>query len=120
MKMKCPVCGADADLIVAAVVEDDQFSAKANDFKLTCGCGLDIEGEFSLIQKCIVTIVFLAPVAGLWAAFLLYGQGIAPAWVRFIVFMLHLIPGFLLGIWLSTRYGKYVISKMTRRTRPLP
>lgn len=111
MKMTCPRCGGDAELTVAAVV-DEQFSSKAHDWKLTCACGMDAEGVFRWRHRVAVTLLFLIPVAVSWAVFLMYGEDITPDWLRFVIFMGHLIAGFLLGMGFSTRYGALVIRAM--------
>lgn len=113
--MKCPTCGASAVLIVAVVMADSDFSCRENDWKLTCRCGLDVEGRFPFVHRIVATVLFLVPIAALWALFLQYGQEIHVKWLSFLIFLVHLIGGFLLGRFLSTRYGVVVIGRMVRR-----
>ena len=111
MKMKCPKCGESAKFTVAAAVEDDEFNDKNNDWKLTCDCGVDVEGKFSRLHRIVLTILFLIPVSLFWGIFLIYADKISANGLRFVVWLLHLFIGFCLSLWVTTKYGSMVIRK---------
>ena len=117
MEQKCPECGKQAKLFLAVIWKNENIPDKGSDWKLACGCGNETEGAFSTVGTVAFTLLYLAPVIVLWGIFLIYGEMIEPAWFRFVVWLIHVIPGVLIGNRISSRYAAGIIRKQigTRR-----
>jgi hypothetical protein len=112
MKVRCPVCRNTADLSVSPFFKEASAPHEKNEWHITCRCGFKKDGGFSLLQHSVLILLFLLPIAAVWALFLVYADALSHELLRFALFVLHLFPGFLAGIYLSTRYGKTVILHM--------
>ena len=119
MKRTCPGCKNDADLFLAVIFSNENISSEESNWKLSCGCGLEIEGVFTTTQKAIGILLYLAPVAALWSIFLIYGGNINPAWLRLVIWLIHIAPGIYFGDKLSTFYGARIAGKGSTGWNPV-
>ncbi len=112
MKIDCPDCGANADLVVEVFAEDQQFDNPENDWRISCGnCGSDLEGEVSFLHRAVLLFLFLFPIAVCWGLFMLYSEMPGGGWLQFVVFLIHLAFGLITGTWFSTKYGKWIVTR---------
>ncbi|MBU8872110.1 MAG: hypothetical protein KOO60_14675 [Gemmatimonadales bacterium] len=116
MKHVCPKCGQDAELFTALVYRNENIPGKDNNWRLACTCGLDIDGSLTIAGKTAATLLYFAPIAVLWGLFLIYGGNLSPAWLQFVCWLAHIIPGVFLGDRFSSRFTEASVEKQLRRS----
>ncbi len=103
-KHTCPSCGEAADLCLAVFYENKDVPNKSCDWRLDCGCGLGVEGSLALAEKTVAMLLYFAPISVLWGLFLSYGWDSQSAGLGFVVWLVHIVPGVLLGDRLCSKY----------------
>ena len=111
MKKECPECGGHAAFFLSIVYRNDNFRDGNKNWKVKCDCGLEREGSFSPTTRIVAILLYLTPIVLLWGAFLFYGGGIRPAWLSLVVWLLHIVPGVLVGDMLSGEFASHAALK---------
>ncbi len=110
MKIDCPFCEEKAELEIDVIWKDEAFNNPDNDWKLTCEhCLAEKEAKFSKVNRIILSMLFLCPIAASWAIFLFYASILGAGWIRLLIFLIHIGIGIYGGGWLSTGYCKKFI-----------
>jgi hypothetical protein len=105
MKIICPFCRGKAFLKVEVLSKDASFKNPANDWRVACeDCRAQKEGKFKTLDRIILLLLYLLPIASSWGIFFLYASILGTGWLRLLAFLFHIAAGIYVGDLLNTGY----------------
>lgn len=90
---------------VEVLSKDASFKNPANDWRVACeDCRAQKEGKFKTLDRIILLLLYLLPIASSWGIFFLYASILGTGWLRLLAFLFHIAAGIYVGDLLNTGY----------------